>query len=109
MGVVRAAVLEEQPFLASRGFEDEIVRMIVAYLEAVSRTNLFAAKVFAERLREKVAGTTIIIAGQPVSTTISIGLAAMNVDDASADHALLRAEQALTQAHQAGGNRTAQA
>lgn len=36
MGVVRAAVLEEQPFLASRSFEDEIVRMIVAYLAAVS-------------------------------------------------------------------------
>jgi len=36
MGVVRAAVLEEQPFLASRAFEDEIVRMIVAYLGAVS-------------------------------------------------------------------------
>lgn len=36
MGVVRAAVLEEQPFLASRSFEDEIVRMIVAYLGAVS-------------------------------------------------------------------------
>jgi AcrR family transcriptional regulator len=36
MGVVRAAVLEEQPFLASRGFEDEIVRMIVAYLAAIS-------------------------------------------------------------------------
>lgn len=38
MGVVRAAVLEEQPFLASRAFEDEIVRMIVAYLEAISAT-----------------------------------------------------------------------
>jgi len=36
MGVVRAAVLEEQPFLASRAFEDEIVRMIVAYLGAVT-------------------------------------------------------------------------
>jgi hypothetical protein len=36
MGVVRAAVLEEQPFLASRSFEDEIVRMIVAYLGAVT-------------------------------------------------------------------------
>jgi AcrR family transcriptional regulator len=35
MGVVRAAVLEEQPFLASRGFEDEIVRLIVAYLDAI--------------------------------------------------------------------------
>ena len=36
MGIVRAAVLEEQPFLASRAFEDEIVRMIVAYLGAIS-------------------------------------------------------------------------
>jgi AcrR family transcriptional regulator len=36
MGVVRAAVLEEQPFLASRAFEDEIVRMIVTYLGAVT-------------------------------------------------------------------------
>ncbi len=36
MGVVRAAVLEEQPFLASRSFEDEIVRMMVAYLGAIS-------------------------------------------------------------------------
>ncbi|MCC8431632.1 TetR/AcrR family transcriptional regulator [Reyranella aquatilis] len=35
MGVVRAAVLEEQPFLASRDFEDEIVRLIVAYLDAI--------------------------------------------------------------------------
>jgi AcrR family transcriptional regulator len=36
MGVVRAAVLEEQPFLARRSFEDEIVRMLVAYLGAIS-------------------------------------------------------------------------
>jgi hypothetical protein len=36
MGVVRAAVLEEQPVLASRAFEDELVRMIVAYLGAVT-------------------------------------------------------------------------
>ena len=36
MGVVRSAVLEEQPFLASRSFEDEIVRMIVAYLGAIN-------------------------------------------------------------------------
>ena len=35
LGVIRAAVLEEQPFLRSRGFEDELVRMIVAYLGAV--------------------------------------------------------------------------
>ena len=32
LGAVRAAVLEEQPFLRSRSFEDELVRMIVACL-----------------------------------------------------------------------------
>jgi len=38
MGVVRAAVLEEQDFLRSRGFEDETVRLVMAYLEAVTRS-----------------------------------------------------------------------
>jgi AcrR family transcriptional regulator len=32
MGTIRAAVLEEQPFLKSRRFEDELVRMVLAYL-----------------------------------------------------------------------------
>ncbi len=36
LGAIRAAVLEEQPFLRSRGFEDEIVRLAVAYLGAIS-------------------------------------------------------------------------
>lgn len=37
MGVIRAAVLEEQPFLKSRGFEDEVVRLVLAYV-AVAAT-----------------------------------------------------------------------
>ena len=37
MGVIRAAVLEEQPFLKSRGFEDEMVRLVLAYV-AVTAT-----------------------------------------------------------------------
>lgn len=36
LGTIRAAVLEEQPFFRSQAFEDEIVRMIVAYLGAVA-------------------------------------------------------------------------
>jgi AcrR family transcriptional regulator len=36
MGAIRAAVLEEQPFLRSRSFEDEIVRLILAYLGAIT-------------------------------------------------------------------------
>lgn len=36
MGAIRAAVLEEQPFLRGQPFEDEVVRLVVAYLGAVS-------------------------------------------------------------------------
>jgi len=35
MGAIRAAVLEEQPFLKTRSFEDEIVRLVMAYRAAV--------------------------------------------------------------------------
>jgi AcrR family transcriptional regulator len=38
MGVVRAAVLEEQPFLKNKGFEDEMVRLVLAYVAAASAT-----------------------------------------------------------------------
>ena len=38
MGAIRPAVLEEQPFLRSRAFEDEIVRLVVAYLSAITET-----------------------------------------------------------------------
>jgi AcrR family transcriptional regulator len=37
IGAVRAAVMEEQPFLRSRTFEDEVVRLVVSYLQAVPR------------------------------------------------------------------------
>jgi AcrR family transcriptional regulator len=35
MGAIRAAVLEEQPFLRDPAFEDELVRLVLAYLRAV--------------------------------------------------------------------------
>ncbi|HTR88088.1 MAG TPA: TetR/AcrR family transcriptional regulator [Reyranella sp.] len=35
MGAIRAAVLEEQPFLKSKSFEDELVRLVMAYRAAV--------------------------------------------------------------------------
>ena len=37
MGTIRAAVLEEQSFLRSRSFEDEIVRLVIAYLSAIMK------------------------------------------------------------------------
>jgi AcrR family transcriptional regulator len=36
MGAIRAAVLEEQPFLRDPAFEDELVRLVLAYLRAVT-------------------------------------------------------------------------
>jgi len=35
MGAIRAGVLEEQPFFKSRSFEDELVRLVMAYLGAI--------------------------------------------------------------------------
>ena len=35
MGAIRAAVLEDQPFFKSRAFEDELVRLVLAYLGAL--------------------------------------------------------------------------
>jgi AcrR family transcriptional regulator len=35
MGAMRAAVLEEQPFLKSRAFEDELVRLALGYLASL--------------------------------------------------------------------------
>jgi AcrR family transcriptional regulator len=34
MGTIRAAVIEEQPFFKSRSFEDELVRLVMAYIGA---------------------------------------------------------------------------
>ena len=38
MATIRHAVMEEQPFLRSPAFEDEIVRLVVAYLNAITQT-----------------------------------------------------------------------
>jgi len=38
LGTIRAAVLEEQPFLRSQAFEDEIVRLVMVYVSAIMKT-----------------------------------------------------------------------
>jgi hypothetical protein len=35
MATIRHAVMEEKPFLRSPAFEDEVVRLVVAYLAAI--------------------------------------------------------------------------
>ena len=37
IGVLRAAVLKEQPFFKSRPFEDELVRLVLAYLGSIMK------------------------------------------------------------------------
>ena len=37
MGTIRAAIMEEQPFIASRAFEDEVVRLVMTYLETITK------------------------------------------------------------------------
>ena len=47
IGVLRAAVLEEQPFFKSRPFEDELVRLVLAYVGSIMKEA--AAPAAAER------------------------------------------------------------
>lgn len=69
------------------------------------RSDLAAAGVFAERIRQKVAGTVLVMEGRKVAITVSIGLASMAPDDTDAQQVLLRADNALYQAKASGRNR----
>ena len=42
LGAIRAAVMEEQPFLRSTAFEDELVRLAVAYLASITGSSAAA-------------------------------------------------------------------
>ena len=64
-----------------------------------------AAKVFAERLRKKVAGTPMAQESRAIPITISIGVTEMKAGDASADDALIRADRALYHAKEYGRNK----
>lgn len=63
------------------------------------------AAIFAERLRRRIAESPLIIAGQALITTISIGIAEMDIADQRADDSLLRADKAMYLAKVRGRNR----
>jgi len=63
------------------------------------------AKVFAERLRQKVAITPLMTDDQAIPITVSIGITAMRETDTNADTALIRADEALYRAKENGRNR----
>ena len=67
--------------------------------------DLPSAAQFAERLRAKVADTPLALDGQSIPVTVSIGIAALDARDASADAALTRADAALYEAKRAGRDR----
>ena len=66
-----------------------------------------SAEVFAERLRLKVADTPLVLGGQVIQLTVSIGVAALHAKDANADAAFVRADRALYRAKENGRNRVA--
>lgn len=72
----------------------------------LSGATLDAARVFAERLHEKVRKTPLLHDGQAIPITVSIGVTAINATDASPIAILMRADQALYQAKEQGRNRT---
>ncbi|MBS1157829.1 MAG: hypothetical protein H6R15_248 [Proteobacteria bacterium] len=71
------------------------------------KTDPAAAKVFAERIRNKVAKISITIEERQVTLTVSIGIAAMSAADAQASVVLEHADAALYLAKQEGRNRVA--
>ena len=70
-------------------------------------SDLAAAENFAERLRQKVADTSINAKNQLLPITASIGIAEIYVTDSDPRQCLIRANQALDQAKAAGGNQIA--
>ena len=72
-------------------------------------TDLSAAAVFAERLRRRVAESSLTTDGGILITiTVSIGMAAMAGTDADCDAVLARADEALYRAKRGGRNRIEQ-
>lgn len=68
-------------------------------------TPIFAAKVFAERLRLDIKNNPLMLGDLAIAITVSIGIAAMETTDSNCDAALIRADNALYKAKEAGRNR----
>jgi diguanylate cyclase (GGDEF)-like protein len=68
-------------------------------------TPLSEATVVAERLRLQLAATTVTYNGQPIHFTVSIGVAALAMEDDGLERALSRADALMYQAKNAGRNR----
>jgi len=67
--------------------------------------DLDAAMSFAERIRRRIAETSVSIGDKQVAMTISIGIAALHPDDLAPDAVMDRAKRALLRAKAVGCNR----
>lgn len=63
-----------------------------------------AARAFAQRICDRLAGQPLLLGQQSVSATVSIGIAAIGREDLSADTVLSRADRALYKAKDGGRN-----
>jgi len=68
-------------------------------------TDLYGAKIVAERLRQRVEAPPVETEDGPLTITISVGIAELTPDCQDLDLLLRRADQALYMAKQAGRNR----
>lgn len=69
------------------------------------RSDTNAARVFAERIRSKVAGSALVMEQRKIAITVSIGVASIDPGDTDAQQVLLRADRALYRAKACGRNR----
>lgn len=68
-------------------------------------SGLEAAHAFAERLRQKLAETPVVMDAYTVFVTVSIGISAISMADTTSDAGLIRADAALYRAKESGRNR----
>jgi diguanylate cyclase (GGDEF)-like protein/PAS domain S-box-containing protein len=76
---------------------------------AMPETDLDAARAAAERIRSRLSEQIVMVDGESVRFTVSVGIAMAEDRDNSIDDLMRRADQALYQAKHAGRNRVAAA
>ena len=72
-------------------------------------TDMDAAWVFAERLNNKMRGTSLAIGGKQAGLTLSIGIAPVSASDATSNQGYALAERALIKTKLSGGNQSIRA
>ncbi len=75
------------------------------FVVLLSETTLREARIFADRLQEKMLKTSFPVNGKAIHISISIGISVMSAEDTNTDDPLSRADMALYSAKERGRNR----